>query len=573
MARHTVSDLDHLLSDRDGDGAAFSPAALARLDRAEEFPGEACAALDRFGIQQFYVDSRFGGRLTDYSELLELLRTVAGHDLTVAVAHGKTFLGSVPTWIAGTPEQAERLAAEILDGAVVCWALTEPGHGGDLLAGELSARPVDEESGRRRLDGQKWLINNATRSRFVCVLARTSPAGQARGFSLFLVDKRTLAEDSFHTVPKIPTHGIRGADISGIVFDGAEVDGSALIGEVGSGLETVLKALQLTRTMCAALSLGAADHGLRLAATYTAGRHLFGHTLADLPHVRAILGEAVATVLTAEVVSVVAARSVHALPAEMSVVSAVVKALVPTLIQEMLERLAELMGVRSFLTEDYEEGAFAKLERDHRIVAIFDGSTPVNRTRLVEHFPILGRAYEAGRADTGAVAVAASLCAELPPFDAGRLRVVSARGSSVMQDLPRAVRSLHERAPASLAALADELLEAAGDLHRELREHRPAGRDVPQASLDLAEKYELCFAGAAALQVWLAESARPESGSALWSGALWVEGVLTLVLRRLGRDRDAGEVYGRLAAVLLATPGLTPPSLLPAKPLPAAAVG
>ena len=53
-----------------------------------------------------------------------------------------------------------------------------------------------------RLDGEKWLINNATRGQLMCVLARTDPAGGPRGFSLFLVDKRELADGSFRCLPK-----------------------------------------------------------------------------------------------------------------------------------------------------------------------------------------------------------------------------------------------------------------------------------------------------------------------------------------------------------------------------------
>lgn len=83
------------------------------------------------------------------------------------------------------------------------------------------------------------------------------PSG-TRGYSLLLVDKDLLAEGSHTCLPAAKTHGIRGADISGIAFDGAVVPASALIGEEGEGIETVLRSLQITRTICAALSVGAA---------------------------------------------------------------------------------------------------------------------------------------------------------------------------------------------------------------------------------------------------------------------------------------------------------------------------
>ena len=84
------------------------------------------------------------------------------------------------------------LAARILDGTQLAWALTERDHGSDLLASELAAAPV---AGGFQLTGEKWLINNATRGTLLCLLVRTRPEGGPRGFSLLLADKRRLPAD------------------------------------------------------------------------------------------------------------------------------------------------------------------------------------------------------------------------------------------------------------------------------------------------------------------------------------------------------------------------------------------
>lgn len=170
--------LDALLGRPGEEHGAFRPADLAGLDEREEFPAAACGVLDAFGLNDHYVPAAFGGELRDYTDLMQLLRTVARRDLTVAVAHGKTFLGAAPVWVAGGADQAAALGALIADGAVVSWGLTERAHGSDLLAGELTATP---ENGGWRLNGEKWLINNATRGGLICVLARTDPAGGPRG--------------------------------------------------------------------------------------------------------------------------------------------------------------------------------------------------------------------------------------------------------------------------------------------------------------------------------------------------------------------------------------------------------
>ncbi|MEU3001294.1 acyl-CoA dehydrogenase [Streptomyces sp. NPDC006995] len=489
----------------------FHPATGARLDLREEFPAEACAVLDACGIARAYVPAGLGGASGGLPELVAALRTVARRDVTVAVAHGKTFLGSAPSWVAGRDEQRRDLAAGILGGAVVSWGLTEPGHGSDLLAGELTA--VRAPDGGWRLDGTKWPINNATRGRLVSVLARTAPEGGPRGFSLFLVDKEALEPGSWRALPKEPTHGIRGADISGVRFEAAYVPDDALTGRVGDGLDVVLRSLQLTRTVCTSLSLGAGEHALRLAHAFAAGRALYGTTLLALPLARRVLGRAAASLALADAASLLAARSAHCLTGEMSVVSAVVKAGVPEIVQLAVDDLAELMGARGFLMEQDEHGRFQKLERDHRIVAVFDGSTAVNRSALISQFPVLARRIHSGEHDDAGL-TAAVTTGPVPPLDFGALRLTSRTGCSVVQALPAVSGRFSELAaagavPRRIHDLVDMLAEEAALIADTMADLRPSGRDTPPEAFGTARRYERCYAGAAAAHLLLAHSGDP----------------------------------------------------------------
>ncbi|MEU8389530.1 acyl-CoA dehydrogenase family protein [Micromonospora sp. NPDC048843] len=543
-SRHLGAALDRLTSP----GSAFDPGWLATLDEREAFPAEACAALDGLGLARQYVPAEHGGDLVALDELCEAVRAVARHDLTVAIAHGKTFLGAVSVWVAGTAEQAAGLAERIAAGAVVSWGLTERGHGSDLLAGELSATRTP--SGSWRLEGGKWLINNATRAGLICVLARTRPAGGARGFSLLLVDKAELRPGSYTYTDKIRTHGIRGADISGITFHGAEVPASALVGEEGGGAETVLKALQLTRTACGALSLGAGDHALGLARTFAAGRELYGRPLAELPFVRRELADIAAGLLLAEATLVVGARTAHTAPDELSVVSAITKAFVPENVQRAVDRAAEILGTRAFLTDVHAHGAMARLDRDHRIVAVFDGTTLVNRSALISQFPALART----RREPAGVPAAARLDQPLPKLDPGALRLVARAGSTVVRALPAAAAA----APDALAEPARRLAAVSDALHADLARHRPGSRDVPAEAFALAERYELVHAGAAALHLWLANPRRRDEP--LWRDGLWARAAVGHALARLGAGGPAPDTWDQLAGHLLA--GGRPVSLL-----------
>ncbi|MFB9734336.1 acyl-CoA dehydrogenase family protein [Streptomyces thermocoprophilus] len=543
-----AGELDAFLGDPADPSETFSYARCVELDEKEEFPAAICHRLEEWGLADHYVPVRAGGRLRDYEQLLQLIRTVARRDLTVAIGHGKTYLGGVCVWIAGSDEQAARLGADIRAGVPVSLGLTERAHGSDLLAGEVQGAGTDDEGWL--VSGEKWLINNATRGSLLSLLTRTDPGGGPRGFSVLLVDKRELDEHTYRHLPKIHTHGIRGADISGIAFDGARVPRSALVGTEGAGIEIVIKALQVTRTLCAALSLGAGDHGLAIGLDFAEERELYGRKLIELPQARRLITSAAADVLLHEAVALVAARGVQAQTGELSVTSAVTKYLLPTGTEEVLDGVTRVLGARAFLKGVHADGRFQKLERDHRIVGLFDGNTLVNLNSLVNQFRTLARGWRRGSGDRDGAATAFDLTAPLPPLDPARLSVV-ARGCGVLAALPAGVEELDrlaERNPAlaPAAVAAHRLLDVTDAVHEEMAGYPAVMTDVPPQAFDTARHFTLCWAGAACLGLWLrtAHAAADGETAGLWKDALWLRAALDRVLARVGERADGPAAPG-----------------------------
>ena len=531
----------------------FSYARCAQLDELEEFPAAICAQLDAWGIPGFYVPAQHGGRLEDYEQLVQLMRVIARRDLTVAIGHGKTYLGGVCVWVAGSEQMAAAVGADIRAGTPVSLGLTERAHGSDLIGGEVSALP--DGAGNLIVNGEKWLINNATRGSVLSLLVRTDPAGGPRGFSMLLVDKRKLAEGSYQQVPKIHTLGIRGADISGIEFRGAVVPEGEIIGAVGGGIETILKALQLTRTMCTALSLGAADHALRIVLDFNRERQLYGRTLISLPKTRAVISAAAADVLIGEAVTITASRAAHTLTAEMSVISAVSKYLVPTNAEMVIADLTRQLGARAFLKKVHAHGMFQKVERDHRIVGLFDGNTLVNLNSLVNQFRALVRAYRRGAGDTAGAVAAFDLSVPLAPVDPKRLSLVARTGSGVLTTVPDSLAVLRAAAGdepvlKSALAAAERLVETIDLVHDEMERQQNALADVPAAAFDAARRYTLCFAAASVLGLW-AHNHAAQRARGVWQDGVWLRTALDRLLVRLGEPgADDGAAYEQLLGQL-----------------------
>ncbi len=220
----TAQALERVLGDPHNAQTVFSFQRQIDLDEQSAFPEAICTFLHDWGLFDYFIPVAYGGKLASFEEALAILRVLSRRDLTVAIALGQIYLGAIHVWLAGSDEQKRRVAQMIQQKQSLAFALTERNHGSDVLASDVQA--VADERGYQ-LTGEKWLINNGTRARALTVFARTAANGGARGFSLFLVDKEELDAATYTYCPKIKTHGIRGADISGIRFQDCRIPAGA----------------------------------------------------------------------------------------------------------------------------------------------------------------------------------------------------------------------------------------------------------------------------------------------------------------------------------------------------------
>jgi alkylation response protein AidB-like acyl-CoA dehydrogenase len=533
--------LEERLGDPNDPHQRLSFARALDLDERDAYPDTASALLDELGIGRYYVPVSDGGRLSSYPELAGIFRAVGRRDLTAAIAHHITFGGAVHVWTAGSPTQRREVAAHIAAGGRMGLAYHEQAHGSDFLATETTCMPV---AGGYQLTGEKWFVNNATRGEVQTVFARTDPKGGPRGFSLFLVDKRKLPDNSVAHLPRLKTHGARGADFSGIRFTQAPLPSDALIGRLGEGMELTLRSFQITRALLPALSLGAADTALRTVVDFAAHRQIHGTTVFALPRPRAFLVDAFIDLLVCECVVVGSARALHAAPEEMRFWSAACKAFVPSTVERMLANLGEILGARSFLREGQRFGIFQKIVRDHGAVPMFHaGGFMLLQTvgmGLSQIAMFRSGASAAEKAHFAEVLGAIfSLDQTLPGFDPGRLRPYAR-----LRDPKLGFDLLFERlrSPVGLDGVEGAVLRvlaSLGDaLDRSIREEDAAFarcRDVLDAQapelFEFAERACAFHAAAACAQIWLHNRHRMEP---FLAGGEWLALSLSRILRRIG---------------------------------------
>jgi len=512
-------------------------------DEREEFPQPAIDKLRAFGINAHYIPVAYGGKLDSYEAFLALGRIVARRDLTAAITYS-TFVWSTLVWIGGSETQKIRQAEYIRENSeAFCLAYSEEHHGSDLLANDMRAVRTGD---RYLLSGEKWPINRATRSGAAVLLAKTDDSKNSRSLSVFVLYKSDLDPSRFSHLPRVKTLGLRGCEISGLRFDRCPVPQNARIGEEGHGLDLALKAFQVTRTLCAGLSLGATDTALRATLDFALQRRLYGGSVFDIPHARTTLVHAFADMLISECMAIASARGLHVVTEQFSVWSAVVKYFVPTTLEQTVQQLSVVLGARFYLREKHHHGIFQKMLRDNAVVSLFDGSTVVNLKALTLQLPYLARSLAQSDPRRDEVRLRSRLTAifslnhPLPPFDGKRLDLFSRGQDDVLQGVDvalsklRALRTGASHDPAvldHLATLAETLANATRAFAEDVKSAFSQERETLSAeSFELSRRYCLLHAGASCLQFWLYNQGALDS---FFNQGEWLVFCLSRVLRQL----------------------------------------
>ncbi len=540
----------------------------AELDEAEQFPHEEIAWLYDWGLQDYYIPTECGGKFTSFEEFVAFVRVLARRDLNISIAF-TTLFWSFLTWMAGSNEQKKRLSHLMREEHIaMCLSYSERGHGSDLVGGSVTATKVE---GGYLLNGEKWPINRATISDITYVLARTDPEGGNRGLSLFMVEKKDLNPSEYYNLPKIKTHGIRAADMSGIGFSDCFIPDSMLLGKAGHGLELGLKGFQITRALCAAFSQGAADTTMRTTLNFAVNRKLYSKTVVDMPHARRTLTHAFLDMLICDCVNIGAARGFHVATDQFSVWSAVDKYFVPVMLEQVMKETSVILGSRFYMRDEHDSGVFQKALRDSAIISMFDGSSVVNLHALILQRRQLAKARVRIRqkpdklaAVQARLAQSFSLGTDVPTFEPNQLELISRGADDVMQGLEGTIVKLETLRKSDDSTLDQSVLSQLVKLAQIILEEIDAqdvlitdsafehGHDQSFESFELAKQYCRLHAAIACILMWIHNRNNAELGEFFAKGEWVVLSVHRLLSHfRMDLNTPSGAYYENVAQELL----------------------
>ncbi|WP_086837813.1 acyl-CoA dehydrogenase family protein [Amycolatopsis kentuckyensis] len=271
----------------------------AAAEEAEQFPREQFRLLGKSGLLGLPYRERWGGGEVPYEVYLQVLEEIAAAWMTVGVGLSVHTMSCYALAEYGTDEQRDQWLPDMLEGSLLgAYALSETNAGSDAAA--LSTRA--------RLDGSDYVvtgtkawITHAGVADFYTTMVRTGDSE----ISCLLVDGAT---PGLSAAPRERKMGLTGSPTAQLIFDGARVPASRLLGDPGAGLRIALSSLSSGRLGIAACAVGLAQAALDEAVTYAKGRSQFGRPIIDFQGIEFLLADMAATVEASRALYLDAAR-------------------------------------------------------------------------------------------------------------------------------------------------------------------------------------------------------------------------------------------------------------------------
>src|SRR6187397_1558253 len=293
--------------------------------------------------------------------------SLAGFDTFGAPLHS----GIVAPYILhyGTEEQKKRWLPKLASGEMVgAIAMTEPGTGSDLQGVRTSAK----KSGNGYvLNGSKTFITNGQHANLIIVVAKTDPAGGAKGTSLMVVE--TNDAPGFRRGRKLNKLGLDWADTSELFFEDVKLPAEGLLGpEEGQGFVQLMKDLPQERLIVCTAAIGMIERALRLTIDYVKERKAFGKAIIDFQNTQFELAECKSEATIGRVFHdhCVERHIRHELD---TVTASMAKYWLTDLQNKIVDRCLQLFGGYGYM----DEYPISRMYRDARVQRIYAGTNEI----------------------------------------------------------------------------------------------------------------------------------------------------------------------------------------------------
>lgn len=341
-----------------------------QMDEENTMPHHVIEKMAELGFMGINVPEEYGGSEMDEVSKALVIMEIAKVDASVAELLAVHTLTNDIFLKCGTEEQKEKYLTLGASGSVGAFALTEPGAGSDASAAKTKAISDGDDY---IINGSKCFISNMgpEEGDYVVVIALTDPTAGTKGMSAIVVDRNTPG----FSVGKLENKmGLRGANVSELVFQDCRVPKKNLIGKEGEGFKIAMAALDGGRIGMAAQAVGIAEGAIDLAVAYSKERIQFKKPISANQGIQWYFAE-IATSTEAAKMLTLQAADLRQRGQNIGKLAAMAKYYASENAVTVTNKALQIHGGYGYM----KEYAIERMYRDARITTLYEGTSEVQK--------------------------------------------------------------------------------------------------------------------------------------------------------------------------------------------------
>ncbi|WP_040693089.1 acyl-CoA dehydrogenase family protein [Nocardia vinacea] len=297
-----------------------------------------------------------------------------------------TILGLGPIWQSDNEDAKQRAAADLLDGQVMAFGLSERDHGADIYNTDLILTPTepgsaDAEAGILfRANGVKYYIGNGNVASMVSVFSRRADIEGADGYVWFAADSR---HDNYELIDNV-IHGQ--LYVSTFALHDYPVTAADILSTGPEAFSAALNTVNVGKFNLCHGSIGMVEHSFYEAITHSNNRILYGQAVTEFPHVRTNFVDAYARIVAMKLFSDRAVdyfRSASLEDRRYLLFNPMTKSKVTSEGETVMTLLLDVLAAKGFEKNTY----FAQVARYIGTLPRLEGTVHVNVGQILKFMP------------------------------------------------------------------------------------------------------------------------------------------------------------------------------------------
>ncbi len=341
----------------------------AEMDEKGEFPSDIVRLFFDAGLMQLRIPEEYGGHGESMVTVCLVTEEVARGDLSAATFVAMANTHVEPLRMGGSHEQKKLCFAKILDGALTCISITEPGAGSDAAGIQTRAALKGDNY---VLNGRKLFASNGGVASLYFIFASTSPERRGKGISCFMAEKGTPGLSVGREERKM---GTRATSVTELILEDLSLPRENLIGQENQGLRLALSTLNMARLTAASQGVGLATGAMEYALNYAKQREQFGRAITEFQGMQFMFADMAANIEAARCLTYDAARMVDAGNPELIKGAAMAKCFATDTCMRVTTDAVQVLGGYGYTMDHPVE----RMMRDAKLLQIYDGTNQIQR--------------------------------------------------------------------------------------------------------------------------------------------------------------------------------------------------